>query len=103
MISPTGHNILTSAYAGLVTIEDMNASFSLWEPRQRSDDAYVGGADHSDGTSFQHLEFMYRCDDHRLNLNPIWTRLYKYLSRVNLCLNVLSNGNQDDAAKFRST
>ena len=41
-------NVIISAYAGLVSIEDMNASFSLWNYDTRSDDAYVGGADASD-------------------------------------------------------
>jgi len=91
-------NILTSAYAGLVTIEDMNASFSLWNYDTRSDDAYVGGADHSDGTPFHNLELCTGVMTTDWNFSSIWTRLYKYLSRVNLCLNVLSNGNQDDAA-----
>ena len=49
-------NVLISAYAGLVTIEDMNASFSLWNYDVRSDDAYVGGSDFSDGEPFHRLE-----------------------------------------------
>ena len=49
-------NVLISAYAGLVTIEDMNASFSLWNYDTRSDDAYVGGSDFSDGEPFHRLE-----------------------------------------------
>ena len=49
-------NVLISAYAGLVTIEDMNASFSLWNYDTRSDDAYVGGSAFSDGEPFHRLE-----------------------------------------------
>ena len=49
-------NVLISAYAGLVSIEDMNASFSLWNYDTRSDDAYVGGSDFSDGEPFHRLE-----------------------------------------------
>ena len=48
-------NVLITAYAGLVTIEDMNASFSLWNYDTRSDDAYVGGAEFSDGAPFHNL------------------------------------------------
>ena len=40
-------NVLISAYAGLLSIEDMNSSFSLWNYDTRSDDAYVGGATRS--------------------------------------------------------
>ena len=42
-------NVLISAYAGLLSIEDMNSSFSLWNYDTRSDDAYVGGSNPSDG------------------------------------------------------
>ena len=49
-------NVLISAYAGLVSIEDMNSSFSLWNYDTRSDDAYVGGSDFSDGEPFHRLE-----------------------------------------------
>ena len=49
-------NVLISAYAGLLSIEDMNSSFSLWNYDTRSDDAYVGGADFSDGEPFHILE-----------------------------------------------
>ena len=88
-------NILTSAYAGLVTIEDMNASFSLWNYDTRSDDAYVGGADHSDGTPFHNLELCTGVMTTDWNFSSIWTRLYKYLSSDSPGLNVLSNGNRD--------
>ena len=49
-------NVIISAYAGLLSIEDMNASFSLWNYDTRSDDAYVGGANASDGGPFHNLE-----------------------------------------------
>ena len=72
-------NLLTAAYAGLVTIEDMNASFSLWNYDTRSDDAYVGGADHSDGTPFHNLELCTGVLTTDWNFSSIWTRFYKYL------------------------
>ena len=74
-------NVLISAYAGLVTIEDMNASFSLWNYDVRSDDAYVGGSSFSDGEPF----------------NSIWDKLYKYLSRVSLSLDILASADQENA------
>ena len=49
-------DVIISAYAGLLSIEDMNASFSLWNYDTRSDDAYVGGSNFSDGEPFHHLE-----------------------------------------------
>ena len=48
-------NVLISAYAGLLSIEDMNSSFSLWNYDTRSDDAYVGGSNPSDGEPFHIL------------------------------------------------
>ena len=90
-------NILVSAYAGLVTIEDMNASFSLWNYDTRSDDAYVGGSDYSDGAPFHNLELATGVMTTDWPFSSIWTRFYQYLSRVNFCLNVLSTADQSNA------
>ena len=90
-------NILVSAYAGLVTIEDMNASFSLWNYDTRSDDAYVGGSDYSDGAPFHNLELATGVMTTDWPFSSIWTRFYQYLSRINFCLNVLSTADQSNA------
>ena len=84
-------NVLISAYAGLVTIEDMNASFSLWNYDTRSDDAYVGGSDFSDGEPFHRLEKSSGV------MSSIWTRFYNYLSRVSLSLDILASADQGNA------
>ena len=91
-------NVLVSAYAGLVTIEDMNASFSLWNYDTRSDDAYVGGSDYSDGAPFHNLELATGVLTTDWPFSSIWSKLYQYLSRVNFCLNILITADQSNAA-----
>jgi hypothetical protein len=90
-------NLIISAYAGLLSIEDMNASFSLWNYDTRSDDAYVGGANFSDGEPFHRLELGTGIDTGDWPFQSIWERYYKYLSRVSLSLDVLAAGDQDNA------
>jgi len=85
-----------SAYAGLVAIEDMNASFSLWNYDTRSDDAYVGGADPSDGGPFHNLEKHTGIQTSDWPYPRIWSKYYKYLSRVNLSIDVLASGDQQN-------
>ena len=89
-------NVLISAYAGLVTIEDMNASFSLWNYDTRSDDAYVGGSDYSDGAPFHNLELATGVLTTDWPFASIWERFYRYLSRVNFCLSVLATADQEN-------
>lgn len=89
-------NLVVSAYAGLVTIEDMNASFSLWNYDTRSDDAYVGGAEFSDGEPFHRLEMSSGIQSTDWPFGSIWGKYYNYLSRINLTLDVLSTANQED-------
>ena len=89
-------NLLISAYAGLLSIEDMNASFSLWNYDTRSDDAYVGGANFSDGEPFHRLELGTGVDTGDWPFQSIWERYYQYLSRVSLSLDVLAAGDQDN-------
>ena len=91
-------NVLVSAYAGLVAIEDMNASFSLWNYDTRSDDAYVGGSDYSDGAPFHNLELATGVLTTDWPFLSIWNKLYQYLSRVNFCLNILITADQSNAA-----
>ena len=90
-------NVLISAYAGLVSIEDMNASFSLWNYDTRSDDAYVGGSDFSDGEPFHRLEKGTGVMTTDWPFSSIWTRFYNYLSRVSLSLDILASADQDNA------
>ena len=90
-------NVLISAYAGLVAIEDMNASFSLWNYDTRSDDAYVGGAEFSDGEPFHRQEKGTGILTTDWNFGSIWGKLYNYLSRVNLSLDVLAAADQGNA------
>ena len=90
-------NVLISAYAGLVSIEDMNSSFSLWNYDTRSDDAYVGGSSYSDGPEFHRLEMGVGVMTTDWPFNDIWNRLYKYLSRVSLSLDVLNSADQTNA------
>ena len=90
-------NVLISAYAGLLSIEDMNSSFSLWNYDTRSDDAYVGGSNPSDGEAFHILEKHTTVMTTDWPYNDIWNRFYKYLSRISLSLDILSVADQDNA------
>ena len=90
-------NVIISAYAGLVSIEDMNASFSLWNYDTRSDDAYVGGADASDGGPFHNLEKEVGINTTDWPFASIWGKMYNYLSRVSLSLDILATADQNDA------
>lgn len=89
-------NVLISAYAGLLSIEDMNASFSLWNYDTRSDDAYVGGSDFSDGEPFHRLERSIGVMTTDWPFSSIWNRFYNYLSRVTLSLDILASADQDN-------
>ena len=89
-------NVIISAYAGLVTIEDMNASFSLWNYDTRSDDAYVGGAGFSDGDVFHNLERGNGFLTTDWNFSSIWERMYKFLSRVSLSMDMLASTDQSN-------
>ena len=89
-------NVLISAYAGLVSIEDMNASFSLWNYDTRSDDAYVGGSDFSDGEPFHRLERSTGVMTTDWPFSSIWNRFYNYLSRVSLSLDILASADQEN-------
>ena len=88
-------NVLTSAYAGLLSIEDMNSSFSLWNYDVRSDDAYVGGASPADGEAFHILEKHVGIKTDDWPYNDIWDRFYRYLSRISLSLDMLAVADQN--------
>ena len=96
-------NVIMSAYAGLVSIEDMNASFSLWNYDTRSDDAYVGGSNFSDGEPFHHLELGTGIMTTDWPFASIWGKLYNYLSRVSLSLDILAVADQDNAVILQRT
>ena len=89
-------NVLISAYAGLLSIEDMNSSFSLWNYDTRSDDAYVGGSNPSDGEPFHILEQHTGVMTTDWPYNDIWLRFYKYLSRISLSLDMLAVADQEN-------
>lgn len=89
-------NVLISAYAGLLSIEDMNSSFSLWNYDTRSDDAYVGGSNPSDGEPFHILEKHATVMTTDWPYNDIWNRFYKYLSRISLSLDMLAVADQNN-------
>ena len=90
-------NVIVSAYAGLVSIEDMNASFSLWNYDTRSDDAYVGGSDFSDGEPFHRLEKGTGVMTTDWPFSSIWNKFYSYLSRISLSLDMLEEADQSNA------
>ena len=89
-------NVIISAYAGLLSIEDMNSSFSLWNYDTRSDDAFVGGASYSDGPEFHQMEKGVGIMTTDWPYASIWTRFYKYLSRVSLSLDMLAEADQSN-------
>ena len=96
-------DVLTSAYSGLVAIEDMNSSFSLWNYDTRSDDAYVGGASFSDGEPFHRLERGTGVMTQDWPFASIWNKLYKYLSRISLSLDMLAVADQESAVVQQRT
>lgn len=96
-------NLIISAYAGLVTIEDMNSSFSLWNYDSRSDDAYIAGGGPSDAGKFLDLSLGTNVHTTDWVFNDIWTRLYKYLSRVNRSIDVLATADQSNAVIVQRT
>ena len=89
-------NVIISAYAGLLSIEDMNSSFSLWNYDTRSDDAFVGGASYSDGPEFHQMEKGVGIMTTDWPYASIWSRFYKYLSRVSLSLDMLAEADQSN-------
>ena len=89
--------MVVSAYAIFTTAEDINSSFSMWNYDVRSDDAYVGGSSFSDGEPFHHLERGTGITTDAWPFNSIWDKLYKYLSRVSLSLDILASADQENA------
>ncbi len=88
-------NLVISAYAGWISIEDINSSFSMWNYDVRSDDAYKGGNGTEDGDVFHALEISQGIMTTNWNISDMWDRLYKVLSRANAALAVLEDMNSD--------
>lgn len=82
-------NLVISAYAGWISIEDINSSFSMWNYDVRSDDAYKGGNGTEDGDVFHALEISQGIMTTNWNISDMWDRLYKVVSRANTALAVL--------------
>lgn len=89
--------MVVAAYAGLTTIEDINASFSLWNYDVRSDDAYKGGANEGDGDVFHKIETGNGILPSDWSINGgegIWARLYNFISRTNTALALLNSADE---------
>lgn len=82
-------NLVISAYAGWISIEDINSSFSMWNYDVRSDDAYKGGNGTEDGDVFHALEISQGIMTTNWNISDMWNRLYMVISRANTALAVL--------------
>ena len=82
-------NMVVSAYAIFTTAEDINSSFSLWNFDIRSDDAYKGGSNTSDGDVFHQREVEQGIDTRAWNINGIWERFYNAISRVNAAISAV--------------
>ena len=82
--------MVVSAYAIFTSAEDINSSFSMWNFDVRSDDAYKGGSGTSDGDVFHQLEVQQGVLTGNWNINDMWVRLYKCLSRVNAAIALLN-------------
>jgi hypothetical protein len=91
--------MVVSAYAIFTTAEDINSSFSMWNFDVRSDDAYKGGSGTSDGDVFHQLEVQQGVLTTNWNINDMWVRLYKSLSRVNSAIALLNETGDDYAMK----
>lgn len=86
-------NLVISAYAGWISIEDINSSFSMWNYDVRSDDAYKGGNGTEDGDVFHALEISQGIMTTNWNISDMWNRLYQAISRANTALAVLNRMN----------
>ncbi len=92
-------NMVISAYAIFTTAEDINSSFSMWNFDVRSDDAYKGGNGTSDGDVFHQLEIQQGVLTTNWNINDMWERLYKCISRVNSAIALLNTCDDSFAMK----
>ena len=92
-------NLVISAYAIWVTGDDINSSFSLWNYDLRSDDCYKGGSGTEDGAVFNALETCAGINTTDWNINDIWERLYRCITRANTALQSLDKMGDDYTMK----
>lgn len=91
-------NMCISAYAYMVSGEDMNSSFNLWQlGNVRSDDAYKGGANTEDGSHMYMAEIAKGITTDLWMFDDLWYRLYCGVNRANDALRVLQ---QTDETAF---
>lgn len=89
-------NMVVSAYAYMVTGEDMNSSFQLWQlGNVRSDDAYKGGANTEDGSHMYYAEIARGLTTDLWMFDDIWYRLYCGVNRANDALRILDNVSEE--------
>lgn len=90
-------NMVISAYAYMVTGEDMNSSFQLWQlGNVRSDDAYKGGANTEDGSHMYYAEIATGLTTDLWMFDDIWYRLYCGVNRANDALRILDNVSEEE-------
>ena len=88
-------NLIISAYAIWITGDDINSSFALWNYDVRSDDCYKGGSGTEDGSVFNSLETCLGIATTDWNINDIWERLYRCITRANTALQILDQMDED--------
>lgn len=90
-------NMVISAYAYMVTGEDMNSSFQLWQlGNVRSDDAYKGGANTEDGSHMYYAEIARGLTTDLWMFDDLWYRLYCGVNRANDALRSLNAVSADE-------
>lgn len=94
--------MVVSAYASLITAEDINHAFSLWNYDVRSDDAYKGGQSEGDGGVIHSVETGVGILPSDWSINGddgIWRRLYNFISRTNIALELVGRTDNSFAHK----
>ncbi len=85
-------NMVIAAYAYMVTGEEMNSSFQLWQlGNVRSDDTYKGGANTEDGSHMYYAEIANGLTTDLWMFDDIWYRLYCGVARANDALRILNS------------
>ena len=92
--------MVISAYAYMVTGEDMNSSFQLWQlGNVRSDDAYKGGANTEDGSHMYYAEIARGLTADLWVFDDLWYRLYCGVNRANDALRSLAGVTEENFPK----
>ncbi|MCD8292730.1 MAG: RagB/SusD family nutrient uptake outer membrane protein [Prevotellaceae bacterium] len=90
-------NMVIAAYAYMVTGEEMNSSFQLWQLGNiRSDDAYKGGANTEDGSHMYYAEIANGLTTDLWMFDDIWYRLYCGVARANDALRILNKYTEEE-------